>query len=62
MAPQKEPAELGKVELRRSDADDYEVGAEIEGQWVSFARIPGEQVRTNVANAKALAEAPQEES
>jgi hypothetical protein len=48
---------FGKVEVRRSDADDYELGAEADGHWVSFARIPGEQLRANVANMKATADA-----
>lgn len=43
-------SKIGKTEVRRSDADDFELGAAVDGVWVSFARIPGEQVRTNVAN------------
>jgi hypothetical protein len=62
MATTKAPPELGKVELRRSDLDNYEVGAEVEGHWVSFASIAGEQVRANVSNAQAAAEAAAEQS
>lgn len=53
--------EIGTPEVRVSDADDYELGAEVDGQWVSFTRIPGEQVRSNVANAKAQADAASQE-
>lgn len=45
-------SKLGKPELRQSDLDDFELGAEVDGVWVSFARIQGEQVRSNVANHK----------
>jgi len=51
VAPKPDP--LGSVELRHiEETDDYEVGAEVEGVWTSFARVPGEQVRANVANVK----------
>jgi hypothetical protein len=52
-----EELEFRKVGVRRTDADDYELGAEADGHWVSFARIPGEQLRANVANMKATADA-----
>lgn len=53
--------EFASPEVRQSDADDYELGAEVDGAWVSFARIPGEQVRANVANIQATAAAAETE-
>lgn len=46
------------VEVRHiEETDDYELGDEIDGHWVHFARIPGEQVRATVANKQAQADA-----
>lgn len=52
----------GKPEVRQSTGDDYELGAEVDGVWVSFVRIPGEQVRAGVANAKENAGEPEPEA
>lgn len=60
--PESDELKFGKVQVRQSDADDFEVGAEADGHWVSFARIPGEQVRANVANLKAQAAAAETET
>lgn len=46
------------VEVRHiEETDDYEIGDEIDGHWIHFARVPGEQVRATVANKQAQADA-----
>lgn len=40
--------------------DAYELGAEIDGVWISFARIQGEQVRAIVSNVKENEQAAQQ--
>jgi hypothetical protein len=54
-------SKIGKTEVRQSDADDFELGAEVDGVWTSFVRIPGEQVRANVANRQATDAAASQE-
>lgn len=54
--PPTEEVTFGKPEVRVSDDDGYELGVEVNGHWVSFSRIQGEQVRANVANAQAQAD------
>jgi hypothetical protein len=50
------------VEVRHiEETDDYELGAEIDGHWIHFARVPGEQVRTTVENKQAQADAAAQE-
>jgi len=56
------PLEFARPQVRQSPADDYELGAEVDGVWVSFARIPGEQVRANVANRQATDAAATQET
>jgi len=50
------------VEVRHiEETDDYELGDEIDGHWIHFARVPGEQVRATVANKQAQADAAAQE-
>lgn len=60
MAPEEDP-KIGTPEVRVSDDDGYELGVDVDGHWVSFARIQGEQVRANVANKQAQADAAAQE-
>lgn len=68
MAPKKtgdagdDGLEIGKAEVRLGDSDAYELGAEVGGHFITFASIQGEQVRSNVANKQAQADAASQES
>lgn len=46
------------VETRLNEQNDtFELGDEIDGHWTVFATIPGPQVRANIENQQAVADA-----
>lgn len=47
------PAEVRQT----AGSTDYEIGAEINGAWISFGRRPGTDVDSAVANVQANAQA-----